>query len=51
MAKLGISPLIAGKVLNHTERGLAGVYDRHDYLAEKAEALTIWADELKKIIN
>ena len=51
MAKLGISPTIAGKVLNHTVSGISGVYDRHDYLTEKTEALDKWADELKKTIK
>ena len=51
MAKLDVNPVIAGKVLNHTERGVSAVYDRHDYLKEKTEALNKWADELKKIIK
>ena len=51
MAKLDINPTIAGKVLNHTERGVSAVYDRHDYLKEKTEALNKWADELLRIIN
>ena len=51
MAKLNINPVIAGKVLNHTERGVAAVYDRHDYLKEKTEALNKWAEKLEKIIK
>ena len=51
MSKLGISPIIAGKILNHTEGGVTAVYDRHDYLEEKREALNKWAEKLKKIIK
>ncbi|MFC1844386.1 tyrosine-type recombinase/integrase [Thermodesulfobacteriota bacterium] len=51
MSKLGISPLIAGKILNHSDKGMSKVYDRHDYLKEKRAALNKWAKELKKIIN
>ena len=49
MAKLGISPVIAGKILNHSDSGISAVYDRHDYLKEKTVALNKWGDELKKI--
>jgi integrase len=51
MSKLGISPVIAGKILNHTDKGVTAVYDRHDYLQEKKEALNFWADKLKKITD
>jgi integrase len=51
MAKFGISHVIAGKILNHTDSGISAVYDRHDYLQEKTDALNKWADELKKIIK
>ena len=46
MAGLGFPPHIVEAVLNHrsgTRRGVAGVYNRHDYAAEKRQALEAWA--------
>ena len=51
MSKLGVSPVIAGKVLNHSEKGISAEYDRYSYLKEKRIALNEWADELKMITN
>ncbi len=54
MAELQVDRTTLGKVLNH--KGLAGdnqvtaVYDRHDYLEEKREALNRWNENLKQII-
>jgi hypothetical protein len=42
MARLGIPPHVADKILNHqagTISGVAAVYQRHDFLAERKEAL------------
>jgi integrase len=36
--------------LNHVPGGLVKVYDRHDFLDEKREALQAWADALRRII-
>lgn len=44
LAALGIAPHIAERVLNHKLKGVAGVYDRHDYLTERRAALEQWAD-------
>ena len=41
-----IEPHIAERVLNHAHPGVAGVYDRHAYLAEKRDALEKWAKHL-----
>ena len=49
LASLGIAPHVAERVLNHKLRGVAGVYDRHDYLAERRAALEQWADVLGAI--
>ena len=46
MARLGIPPHIADKILNHqsgTISGVAAVYQRHDFLLERKEALDRWA--------
>ncbi len=45
MARLGIAPHVADKILNHqsgTITGVAAVYQRHEFLAERKEALDRW---------
>ena len=37
---------IGERVLNHAMPGLQAVYNRHNYLAEKRTALTLWADHV-----
>ena len=39
MTSLGIGRLVVSKVLNHAERGVTAVYDRHSYDGEKVEAM------------
>jgi len=54
-AELGVDRTTLGKLLNH--RGLAGdshvtsIYDRHEYLDEKRQALTRWDSMLNQIIT
>lgn len=46
MARLGIAPHVVEAVLNHKTgafAGVAGVYNRHDYAAEKRAALEAWS--------
>ena len=46
MARLGVAPHLADKILNHqsgTISGVAAVYQRHDFLAERKDALEKWA--------
>ena len=42
----GCAPFIIGKVLNHADRSVTGIYDRHAYLQEKRHALVAWAQYL-----
>jgi integrase len=54
MAENGVQPHVIEAVLNHAsghKGGVAGVYNRATYTAEKAAALTLWADHLRSIIN
>jgi integrase len=54
MAKLGIRLPVIEKCLNHTGgsfRGIVGVYQRHDFAAEKADALQRWADHIDAIVR
>ena len=46
MARLGVAPHVADKILNHTAgtiSGVAAVYQRHEFMAERKEALDAWA--------
>jgi integrase len=47
LAKLGIRPDIAERCLNHAQPGIIATYDTHQYLDEKRDALTQWADHLR----
>ena len=54
MARLGIPPHIADKILNHqagTISGVAAVYQRHDFLAEREEALDRWGVHVEHIVQ
>jgi integrase len=45
MARQGIAPHVADKILNHqsgTISGVAAVYQRHEFLQERKEALEAW---------
>jgi hypothetical protein len=53
MARLGIAPHVADKILNHqtgTISGVAAVYQRHEFLAERREALERWGYHVAKIV-
>jgi integrase len=53
MARLGVAPHIADKVLNHqtgTISGVAAVYQRHDFLAERKDALDRWAAHVQQLV-
>jgi integrase len=51
MARAGVRPDISERVLGHAISGVEGVYDRHDYDAEKADALKRLADMIENITN
>jgi integrase len=51
MTGIGISRLVVSKILNHVERGITAVYDRHSYDAEKCAALIGWDQHLTAILN
>ena len=53
MARLGIPPHVADKILNHqsgTISGVAAVYQRHDFMAERKEALEWWGAHIANIV-
>ncbi len=52
MARLGVPPHVADKILNHqagTISGVAAVYQRHDFLAERKDALECWGTHVAQI--
>jgi integrase len=51
MSRAGVRPDIAERVLGHAIVGVEGVYDRHRYDDEKADALAKLADTIAKIVN
>ena len=51
MTSMGISRLVVSKILNHVERGVTAVYDRHSYDDEKRMALDAWGRRLHGIIT
>jgi integrase len=54
MARLGTAPHVADKILNHqsgTISGVAAVYQRHEFLAERQEALKRWGTHVASIVS
>jgi integrase len=51
MSRAGVRPDIAERVLGHVQPGVRGVYDRHQYRDEKADALARLAALIGGIIN
>jgi integrase len=51
MGRLRVSRLVIGKVLNHADRSVTGIYDRHAYLEEKRHALETWAQCLGSLVE
>lgn len=51
MARAGIRPDIAERVMGHVIAGVEGVYDRHSYTDEKAEALQALAGLIGRIVS
>lgn len=51
LAALGISEVVSEKLLGHSLGGVLAIYNRHDYLPEKRQALALWENELKRILK
>lgn len=54
MARLDVSPHVVEKLLNHktgTISGVAAVYNRYQYAPQMREAVNMWADHIKKILE
>jgi integrase len=54
MARLGVAPHVADKILNHQTgaiSGVAAVYQRHDFLAERRAALDLWGAHVSQLLK
>jgi integrase len=53
MARLGVPPHVADKILNHqsgTISGVAAVYQKHEFLAQRKDALERWGRHVVSVI-
>lgn len=51
MTALGIPRLTVKKILNHVDRDVTGIYDRHSYDPEKRTALEAWGRRVAEIVS
>ncbi|WP_290611723.1 tyrosine-type recombinase/integrase [Arsukibacterium sp. UBA3155] len=51
LAQLGVSGHVAERCLNHKLKGVEGIYNKHDYLDERREALVKLSKYLSSIIS
>jgi len=54
LQRLGVRLEVTEAVLNHksgSTAGIVGVYQRHDYAAEKRDALARWADYVDALVS
>lgn len=49
LASLGVDRFVAERSLNHKLGNVEGIYDRHDYFAERRAALAAWASLLERV--
>jgi hypothetical protein len=52
MARLGVAPHVADKILNHqggTISGVAAVYQRHEFISERENALERWGAHVASV--
>lgn len=51
LAELGVSDIVAERILGHKLQGMMAVYNQHDYDVEKRRALQVWELRLQEIIG
>jgi hypothetical protein len=54
LAELGVQPHVIEAVLNHVSGhkvGVAGVYNRALYAAEKRQALELWSEHVRALVE
>ncbi|MDL1863142.1 hypothetical protein FBR04_19245 [Betaproteobacteria bacterium PRO7] len=50
LGDLGVLPHVAEKILNHRLGGVLQVYDRSEYLSERAAAMSAWDENLRELL-
>ena len=50
MARAGVRSDVGERVMGHVIRGVEGIYDRHEYRDEKADALAKLAGLIERIL-
>ena len=51
LSSLRVPEPVCELVIGHGKKGLARVYNQHEYLDEMREGLQLWADKLRAIVN
>jgi hypothetical protein len=51
MSRAGVRPDIAERTLGHKRKGVEGIYDRHSFDLEKADALAKLAALIETVVN
>jgi integrase len=51
LARLGVRHEIAERCLNHAVQGMEAVYNQHDFLEERREALERWAVHVEQVVH
>ena len=51
LSALRVASNVAEAVLAHRQGGISATYDLHEYQTDKAEALELWAERIKAIVN
>jgi integrase len=51
LAELGVSDMVAERILGHRLQGVLAIYNRHSYDIEKQQALALWEQRLREILG
>lgn len=51
LSVLGVNVVVAERCLNHSLGGLLAIYDVHDYMDERRNALQLWSEKLTALEN
>jgi integrase len=49
LSKMKVDTIVTEKLLNHELAGMLRVYNQHDYMDERREALELWAGKIKEL--
>jgi integrase len=50
LSACGVATEISERVIGHAPGGLVRVYDKHDFLQAKYEALHLWSERLQRLV-